>query len=76
MDYLASSLGLDINAIAIKLATDDEVPAAPAHAQNIPAKDIMPIKKPKTIFQISSTANTPEGHMRADEIRQGVLIKG
>ena len=30
MDYLARSLGLDINAIAIQLATDDETSILPA----------------------------------------------
>ena len=33
MDFLAKSMGLDINAIAVKLAMDDETPIHPA--QNI-----------------------------------------
>jgi len=64
MDYLARSLGLDIEALAIKLATADD-------------DDIKPILEPAHQFaqEIPSLAETPSGPMRPDEVRKGVLIK-
>lgn len=64
MDFLARSLGLDINALAIKLAQDDTTAAVPA--QEIIVSHAIEASNP----------NTPTGPMKADEVRKGVLIKG
>lgn len=67
MDFLAKSLGLDINALAVKLAMDDETPVLPA--QNLDLRN-------SQNFVACSTASTPQGPMKADEVRKGVLTKG
>jgi hypothetical protein len=67
MDFLAKSLGLDINALAVKLAMDDDTPVAPAQNQDLGNSQN---------FAAGSTASTPRGPMKADEVRKGVLAKG
>lgn len=68
MDFLARSLGLDINALAIKLAMDDETPVLPI--QNIQ------ISNQQQVLNTCSYNSTPQGPMKADEVRKGVLVKG
>ena len=67
IDFLAKSLGLDINALAIKLAMDDETTVLQAQNQELGNSQN---------FAAGSTASTPRGPMKADEVRKGVLAKG
>jgi len=67
MDFLAKSLGLDINALAVKLAMEDENPVLETQNQEMGNSQN---------FVAGSTASTPRGPMKADEVRKGVLVKG
>jgi hypothetical protein len=66
MDFLAKSVGLDINALAVKLAMDDETPVLPAQNLNL---------RNSQNFVAYSSVSTPQGPMKADEVRKGLLTK-
>ena len=67
MDYLARSLGLDIEALAIQLATADDDSNIKPITETIPQQQF--------VQEIPSLAETPSGPMRPDEVRKGVLVK-
>lgn len=74
MDFLARSLGLDINAIAVQLAIDDQVQILPAQKL-----EFVKINEVPTIFPFAEPVyqnNTPVGPLTADEVRKGILVKG
>lgn len=70
MDYLARSLGLDIEALAIKLATEDDDSNIKPITETIPHQQLQ-----QMVDEIPSLAETPCGPMRPDEVRKGVLVK-